>query len=484
MTAINRTAYPRMEARLNREELVARYTLTETDHAFIRGSSRGESGRLVLAMLLKSRQDFGCFPAIEDVPTDTVAHLASQLGSQGISISPQRAAGSKSLYRYQAAVREHLSVTPYGEEAEELVSRTTLDAAEVMSDPADLINRAVETLHVASIDLPAFSTLDRLVNRLRAEVHEQMYLKVSQRVTAQQTAVLETLLVKPANATTTPFNRLKQTPGPATPATIRLWVERLKWLVALVYSDPLLEGIAYTKLRQFAAEAEALDVGDLRDIAQTGKRHTLLLALVRQARMRCRDELVKMLLRRMRKTQSAAKEQLAELQEGHREIEEKLIGILGQVLETAQVERSDDAFGRQVRELLLKQGGVESLAETCETVSAWHSDNDLPLLWPIHARYRSLLFELIDLMDIGSATQDRNLLDALAIVRKHRHTRRNDVLDPVDLGFASQRWQSFIKKRGESGFDRRALEVCVFIHLADALQSGDLYVVDAEDFAD
>jgi TnpA family transposase len=69
-------------------------------------------------------------------------------------------------------------------------------------------------------------------------------------------------------------------------------------------------------------------------------------------------------------------------------------------------------------------------------------------------------------------------------VRKHRHARRNDVLDPIDLGFASQRWQSFIKKRSESGFDRRALEVCVLIHLADALQAGDLYVVDAEDFAD
>jgi len=179
MTAINRTAYPRLDARLNHEELVARYTLTETDHAFIRGTSRGETGRLVLATLLKTRQDFGCFPAIEEVPTDTLAHLASQLGSRDIVISPERAAGSKSLYRYQAAVRDHLSVTPYGEEAEELVSRTTLDAAEVMSDPADIINRAVETLHVASIDLPAFSTLDRLVNRLRAEVHERMYLEVS-----------------------------------------------------------------------------------------------------------------------------------------------------------------------------------------------------------------------------------------------------------------------------------------------------------------
>jgi hypothetical protein len=107
-----------------------------------------------------------------------------------------------------------------------------------------------------------------------------------------------------------------------------------------------------------------------------------------------------------------------------------------------------------------------------------------PLLWPIHARYRSLLFELIDLMNIGSATQDRSLLDALAIVRKHRHARGNEVLDPVDLSFASLRWQSFIRKRGNYGFDRRALEVCVFIHLADALQAGDIYVVDAEDFAD
>ena len=29
-----------------------------------------------------------------------------------------------------------------------------------MSDPADLINRAVEALQAAAIDLPAFSTLD------------------------------------------------------------------------------------------------------------------------------------------------------------------------------------------------------------------------------------------------------------------------------------------------------------------------------------
>ena len=186
---------------------------------------------------------------------------------------------------------------------------------------------------------------------------------------------------------TTGFNRLKQTPGPATPKTIRLWIDRLDWLTGLLDPDPLLEGIAHTKLRQFAAEAAALEVGELLDITQPGKRHTLLLSLLRQARMRCRDELVEMMLRRIRRTQAAAKEQLEALHDQHRGIEEALIGIFGQVLETAKAQETDAEFGRRVRKLLAEQGGVEALAEQCETVSAWHRDNDLPLLWPIHARH-------------------------------------------------------------------------------------------------
>ena len=196
--------------------------------------------------------------------------------------------------------------------------------------------------------------------------------------------------------------------------------------------------------------------------------------------MRCRDELVEMLLRRIRKTQAAAKEQLEALHDQHRGIEEALIGVFSQVLTTAQTQEADDAFGHQVRKLLLEKGGVEALAEQCETVSAWHGDNDFPLLWPIHARHRGLLFQLFDLLDIQSATQDHSLLDALAVVSKHRHTHRKELRDTLDLGFASRRWRKFVTKRHSDPAvsDRRALEVCVFIHLADALQSGDLYVVN------
>jgi TnpA family transposase len=56
----------------------------------------------------------------------------------------------------------------------------------------------------------------------------------------------------------------------------------------------------------------------------------------------------------------------------------------------------------------------------------------------------------------------------------------------LDLGFASQRWQVFVQHRqdGEVLLDRHALELCVFMYLAEALQSGDLYVVGSGAYDD
>src|SRR5829696_8586532 len=171
MTAIDRTAYPRPRARLSREELGFRYDLTETDLTFVRANARGDNGRLLLAVLLKSRRDFGCFPGLGEVHAGIVVHVASQLGLETLHPPTDDMRRSSKLYRYQAAVRAHLCVRPYGKWAERLLIGTILDAAETMSDPADLINRAIQALQSAAVDLPGFSTLDRLVSRLRAEIH-------------------------------------------------------------------------------------------------------------------------------------------------------------------------------------------------------------------------------------------------------------------------------------------------------------------------
>ena len=75
MTAIDRTAYPRPDSRLTKEELGVRYRLSDADIAFVRTSARGEAGRLLIATLLKTRHDFGYFATPAEVPIETATYL-------------------------------------------------------------------------------------------------------------------------------------------------------------------------------------------------------------------------------------------------------------------------------------------------------------------------------------------------------------------------------------------------------------------------
>ena len=143
MTAIDRTAYPRPDERLTREDLQARYLLTETDRTFIRAMARGEAGRLTLAALLKTCQDSGRFLSPREIPDAVLSHVAVQLGMAVPPPRVQEDTGKQTLHRYRTAIRTHLGSTAFTKAGEGVVTQAVLGAAETMSDPADLINRAI-----------------------------------------------------------------------------------------------------------------------------------------------------------------------------------------------------------------------------------------------------------------------------------------------------------------------------------------------------
>ena len=279
---------------------------------------------------------------------------------------------------------------------------------------------------------------------------------------------------------------MKQTPGPATLKHFRAWADRLTMLDCWLDPTLNLQDVTFTKLRQFAAEATAYAIGDMRGIRHAPKRYTLLLALLHQTRRRTHDEVVDMFLRRMKRVVRQAQENLRSLQEKHQDIEESLIGVLGEVLRYSPENDTDEAFGQHVRQTLSTQGGFDVLSSKVNAESAYHQNNYLPFLWPIHATSRTTIFRVVELIELNSSTQDSSLLTALKYVCQHRSSRKADVPAEIDLGFVSQRWRSFVtnKRMSTPTFDRRALEVCVFIHLAESLQNGVVCVEGSEAYAD
>src|SRR3954465_2887292 len=156
MTAIERTAYPRAGRRPDRAELRAHYDLVEAEHAFLRRPARGDAGRLLLALVLKTRAQLGFFPAPREVARKVVDHLADQLEAGALAAGGATAARTEGYYRHQDAVRLRLRAKVFGDAGRALVARTVRAAAATMSDPADLTNRAIEVLVEADTDPPPF----------------------------------------------------------------------------------------------------------------------------------------------------------------------------------------------------------------------------------------------------------------------------------------------------------------------------------------
>lgn len=486
MVSIRRTAYPFFKKQVTKEELESTYNLNEQELQLICRSANGKSQSLTFAVLLKARQKLNYFPKLEAVPSQVKNYISKQMAiDDGLSLLDD-IKNKKTVSKYRKIIRHYLRCKTYVTSGVHQVRKVIATAAYTMSDPADLINVAIEELVKENIEFPAFSSLDRLVNHLRTHVHNEIYQSINRFLTPEDKKELRKLLIVLGDAQFTDFVRLKQSPDTPTLNNMKLWTERLSWIKSILNPSFYLREIPHTKVRQFAAEAKAYSIADMRGINNEPKKFTLLLCLLHLSQMQTVDSLIEMFLKRVKRIETAAREELRIIQDKYRELEESLISIFGRVLDKADQEELDETLGCKVRQILDKEGGASALKEIHEKVSAYHQNNYFSFLCPIHVRYRSVLFQLLDLVQVESSTQDQHLIKALEFIKRYRQAHRKHLPFEINLGFLSQRWLSYVQKReGEKILlDRRALEACLFSYLAHALQCGDIFVLESEKYAD
>jgi hypothetical protein len=479
MAAIERTAYPRFKATLSAQELQPLYAPTAEERDCVAMHARSAPQQLTWLTLLKSHQCLGDLPAFDTIPLYICQYLCQQL-----HLPPKTACHTATNLRSRDRhlLLGYWDVTADTNGGAPLVEQRVTQAAHTMSDPADLIHVAIEPLIQQRFELPAFQTLDRVVRHVRYAVQQTRYAPMTATLRAAEKTRLDALMSVPAGRRA--FTRIKDTPRRATLKHLRPWTERLTWLEAISAPPPFLRAIAHTKMHQFAAEAAALDVGDLRNILYGPRRSSLLRCVLPHAQVQTRDQWVEMGLKRIRHLTNAAKERLTELHEQHRELEEQMLAVFSAVLDHTIHTPEDDAttLGHSVRHLLKTHGGAETLRDQYEQVSAYHSDHYRPLMWGFDRPYRAELFRLSHLLTFHSATHDHSLLAALRLIQRFQHARGDDVPAAMSLDGASGRWQALIRTRRhlETVLKRRPLAVCVLYDLDAGLRGGDVYVEGSE----
>ena len=484
MASVERTAYPLLPSQLPAKELHRCYSLSDSKIEWVNNTAKSPALSIGLAIQLKVFQQLHYFVPFEELPQELISHVRQCL-RYGARIAP-RYSNPRTLYRHQAAVRQYLQVTPfYSSDGLAITEEIARDCAVVLEQRVDLINAMLDELIQRGYELPAYSTLNNIAETALASAQEVTFNLIVLRAPIEVIYKLKELLDTDFGRRQSDFNALKQAPKKPSRKHLEVLIDHLAWLESFGDLDAILEGVIDAKIRHFATQAAASDVAELKDCSLP-KRYTLMLALIYRMRVRTRDHLAEMFIRRISTIHKRAKEELEQIQARQRQKLEQLAATLDGVVQILVQEPDDQEAGSLIREFLSPDGNLDRLRETCAEVQATGGNNYLPLIWKHFKSHRSLLFRLSHLLQLEPTTQDRSLIQALQLIQDSENLHREWIDEHVDLSFASERWVKVVRRPASEGppTNRRYLEVCVFSYLASELRSGDMCVLGSESFAD
>ncbi|QYC38831.1 Tn3 transposase DDE domain protein [Nonomuraea coxensis DSM 45129] len=493
MTSIERTAYPQFKRLTSARVLHVFFTPTADEIDWAQELARGSQTLFALILALKCFQKMARFPAREEIPEVVVDHVRRCLGLAG-DVEPDHGAASTAKW-HRKQIRARQGVIYDKEQARAIAAEAITEAAQAKNNPPDLINVALERLIEASLELPGFTTLDEMAATIRARVNAEIFTRVVDRMGVDGQERMGALLTTVGTDGRSLFNRLKKPAQRPTWAKFDAHVKYLDEIDALGDTWEWLEGIALTKITDFAGEAAAQDADTLSRYNPV-KRLALLACLLHMARMRARDDLAEMLCKRVAANLKKARTALEGIRERQRAVSERLIGTYRTVLEHLDPEGPEaDRGAERAVAAVNNAGGFDAQLADIEEVSAFHGDNYEVLAYRFFKRDRAVMFDLVAKLELKATSRDESVLTSLEHARAHAGLRRDFIPmpPPVDgsggpgsgIMFASGNWRRAVTDRGRPGMvARRHFEAMVFTYLAEELRTGDIAVVGSNEYAD
>ena len=141
-----RVIYPELPDPLTPSDLQQLFSPSFDERQWAPTVARTVESQVALLVQLKIFQTIGRFRPSTDIPPAVIQHMARRMGMKsGLELTfPDR-----TLYRHRPSILKRLKVASWGPEARALAEATMFKAARARTDPADIINSAIDALVVA-----------------------------------------------------------------------------------------------------------------------------------------------------------------------------------------------------------------------------------------------------------------------------------------------------------------------------------------------
>jgi TnpA family transposase len=393
--------------------------------------------------------------------------------SGSILIFPDR-----TLYRHRPVILKRLEVVSWGAEARELTQATMRKTAQARTDPADIINSAIDALIRNGFELPALDTLRRLAATVHSKVNAAQWSEVCDCLPFEQRVALETMLVVDPKTQKSPFANLCAAPGRASRRNLNALIDRYRWLQQLPDPTTALQSIADSKIMQWSNEARRLNALELREYI-TPRRYTLLMAVIHDARAQVLDDLTQMLLRLVRKIEWKSDQRLAQWHQTRRSKTDVLIRAFHESLIVHSAKLDAVQKVSQVETVFAAQGGREALAQSCEEHLRHERQNWRPFARAVFVPLRSALLRLAGILPLQGTATAAGLLSLVRSLTNEASPRSDyQTIDGVAPNTLPREWHDLVHDHAddEQAFNRRQLEVVAILELVTAIKAGEIFV--------
>ncbi|WP_246434709.1 DUF4158 domain-containing protein [Teredinibacter haidensis] len=496
MGAIYQTAYPRVKTDISADELGEVYTPTDEEIAFsIRNTKRSSASFLGLLVQLKMTQRLGQFVALRDIPHVIITHIRTHSRSRTTIKELQAYFVSGAKDRHVKLIRQHLGITLYDiTKTNLLVKAWALEAATTKEALPDIINVTLEYLVKERFEFPGFSVIERICETARVEANTGYYERLCGYITKENQHHISDLLQSSSGVNGFGWSTLKNEPKRPTPRNIHAYIHYLEWLTSLQTLLPTDLGLPPVKHQQFINEAKALDYAELMQL-KANKRLAMVIVLIRHQYAHTLYNAADISIKILQNLDRAAQKLLEQYLADHQKKTDHLVSVLTGTVKVYlnnpdSVAAYDPILGKNSTQLL----------DLCEQYMAYAGNNYLPFIVQLYKKQRAALFRTIEILNLASATADKDVLNAFQFILKHKK-RRTDFLsiqtDPNDpasknelnIRWIRDKWWKLVtgkatKSAQVTEVNNISFELCVFERIAEELGTGDLFIPYSETFDD
>ena len=213
MAAIHDTAYPRLKYNLTQKEIARVYTPIDEEIAWLRKRRFKGEQSLTCLVYLESFQRLGYFPKPGDIPVSVITYIAGFTRFHQQDYQRLPAVPKATQKRIKDAIRRFCGVKPFTLKVQgPWIKSFAKDIARTKENVVDIINAMLEMLVKESIELPAFSTLERIAFTARAHANRVYFRAITEVIDKETDNILEALLHTKTDSGITHWQLLKSEP--------------------------------------------------------------------------------------------------------------------------------------------------------------------------------------------------------------------------------------------------------------------------------